>query len=753
MAGERIWVTGVGLVTALGNDVEATWSRLVAGDRGLAPLDLFDTTAQRAAIVASVSRAHELVPRGGPPRRWSRTTGFAWKAAADAMAHAGVRGQAPRRVGLVVGGTTGGMFETEALLGELHVDPARTDSLVEMISQPLSATVDRLAEVLGPFCRLRTLCSACSSGANAFAVGALWLLSGEVDVVVAGGSDGHCRLTLSGFNALGAIDPEPCRPFDVRRRGLNLGEGAGFAVLERASSVRARGGRPVAELAGWGVGAEAHHITNPEPSGGAAARVIARALRRAGLSPGDLDYVNAHGTGTPLNDSMEAAALRLALGSDLERITVSSSKGQVGHMLGAAGAVEGILSALAVERQVVPPTMGLEEPDDACRLVHVQRHGRPARVRAALSNSFGFGGLDTVLVFTEPELGPPPAAGQRRVVITGAATLSPRGLDDGTSAAALVDGSLAGAPAAVAGRIDFDLAPHIDPVRGRRLDRPARLGVVVAARSLAEAQATGRPLDPAEVGIVLGTAFGSLDPSAAFIHRIFEKGPRFASPAEFPNLVPSSPVGHVSIYLGLRGPTFATPDLATSGESAVIQGIELVASGDGEVVVAGAVEEASELVERILLFLYQGGPSDEMAGPRRPRSEGAAAVVLEAEAHADARGARTLAHVDAVRSWTEGSPPSIAGPRLVEGARVVLAQEGIDAGALLDGTGWASAPRTSVSPVAGEHEAIGATALAAAVALVHRGGASEVLVLGTTRGRGHAITLRAPTARAIPPTR
>jgi 3-oxoacyl-[acyl-carrier-protein] synthase II len=748
---DRIWITGVGVVTALGNDVARTWTRLVRGDRGLAPLGLFDTTGQRASMVGSVLDAPELVPpqqalREGRSKEWSRTSAFAWKAAAEAITQAGLSTKA-RRVGLVIGGTTGGMFETEALLADLHANPNRTESLVDMISQPLTATGDRLVESLGPFARVRTLCSACSSGANAFAVAAMWLLSGVVDAVVAGGSDGLCRLTLSGFNALAATDPDPCRPFDGRRKGLNLGEGAGFAVLERASTVRERGGEVVAELAGWAIGAEAHHITNPEPTGAAAARVIGRCLRRAGLSPREVDYVNAHGTGTPLNDAMESAGLRLALGADVERVPVSSSKGQVGHTLGAAGAVEAVFSALAVKLQAIPPTMGLEEPDVACPLVHVLREGRPARVRAAMSNSFGFGGMDTVLLVTEPELGPPLSHRARRVVVTGAAALTPRGLDDGDSAAPLVDGSLDGAPAVPAGPLAIPLGQHLDTGRARRLDRPARLAAVAVQRAIAQAETGGARLDLGDVGIVLGTAFGSLDPSAAFMHRLFEKGPRFASPAEFPNLVPSSPVGHVSIYFGLRGASFATADLGTSGESAVLQGIELIVSGDEEVVVAGSVEEASDLVERILFSLHAGALPSPSDGARRPRSEGAATLVLEAEAHAEARGRRPLACVEGVWTWTDAPNAPITGPRDAAHAHVVAVHDGQAVTSVLAGTGWASVARTSLTKGAGEHEGVGGTALVAAVAMVHRGDAREVLVVGVTEGRGYAMTLVAPAAR------
>ena len=731
----------MGLVTALGNDLPGTWPRLLRGDRGFGPLTLFDTAGQRATTVASVPPSPELVPPESVVTKWSRTSAFAWKAAREAMAGSGLRGRHGARVGLVVGGTTGGMFETEALLAELHARPHRIEPLVDMISQPLTATGDCLVESIGPFCRVRSLCSACSSGANAFAVGAMWLLSGELDAVLVGGSDGLCRLTLSGFNALAATDPDRCRPFDVRRKGLNLGEGAGFAVLERASTVRARGGAVIAELAGWALGAEAHHITNPEPTGAAAARVLLRCLKSAGLSPAEVDYVNAHGTGTALNDVMESAGLALALGGDVERVPVSSSKGQIGHTLGAAGAVEAIFSALSVKHQAIPPTMGLTEPDPACALVHVLREGRPARVRAALSSSFGFGGMDTVLLFTEPELGPPRRTTGSRVVITGAAALTSLGLDDSTTAAPIVDGSLAREPAAAGGALSFDLAPHLDATRARRLDRPARLGAIAAEKAIAEAEEGSAPLDLSEVGIVLGSAFGSLDPSAAFMHRVFEKGPRLASPAEFPNLVPSSRVGHVSIYLGLRGASLATADLAASGESAVLQAIELVAVGEENVILAGAVEEVSDLVERILFVRDVTAKQGGEPAPRRPRSEGASTLVLEAEEHARARGRAPIAEVAGTWTWTVSPASAITGPSDPSRARVVSGHRDARLGPLLGGTAWASATRLSVTPAAGEHEGLGGAALVAAVGLLRRGDVDEALVVGLAEGRGHAIHL------------
>jgi 3-oxoacyl-[acyl-carrier-protein] synthase II len=715
------------MVTPLALTADETWTRLVRGDRGIGPLDLFDTTGQRSALAGQVRGLSLEAPREGA---WSRTGLMAYAAAREAAMDA--RLDVPRvRVGLVVGGTTGGMYENEELLAAAASDARKHGLLKGLLSHPLWATTDRLDETLGPFARVRTLSSACSSGANALIVAAAWLLAGDVDAVIAGGSDGLCRLTFSGFNALAAIDPEPCRPFDRTRRGLNLGEGAGFVVLERASFARARGAPPIAELAGWALGAEANHITNPEQGGATAARIVAGAIARAGLTAAHIDYVNAHGTGTPLNDPMESAALARALGPHVERVPVSSSKGQLGHTLGAAGAIEAAITALVVKRQTLVPTAGLDEPDPACTLVHIPGVGRPARVRAAVSNAFGFGGMDTALVLTEPELGPPLATRRRSVVITSAATLIPAGLL-GTADAARVLG-----PSEPAGHLG-DIDPYLDKARARRLDRPARLGAVVVKRALEGASG----LDPSATGVVLGSAFGSVDASAAFMHRIYEKGPRLASPAEFPNLVPSSPVGHVSIYLGLRGPVLAAAELGASGECAVAQAVELIAMGESDAIVAGDIEEANDIVQRVLAVIFARSPGE----PERRRSEGGAAVVLEAEDAALARGAVAIARVVQVTSWREGrfDPSSLAPPRDAAGAQIVLPRENGGIDALLASTPWSDVPRETCAGSGGEHEGLGAIAIAAAVSQIARGRARDVLVVGLAKGRGYAVVLAAP---------
>ena len=725
---DRLCVTGLGLTTALGIGVEATWSRLVRGDRALRPIELFDVSGQRVGIGGEIRDLPR--PKCAECRApMSRTTAMASSAAEEALAMA--RLVASRaRVGLVVGGTTGGMFETEELLARLHADPHGGEALRAMLSHPLTATTDFIERQLGPFARVRTVSSACSSGANAIVVAASWLLAGDVDAVLAGGCDALCRLTLSGFNALMAIDPEPCRPFDRRRRGTSLGEGAGFLVLERQRDAVGRGAKPVAELAGWASGAEAFHITNPDPGALVVGALIQRAIARAGLTPADIDYVNAHGTGTPANDSTEATALGRALGAEIGRVPVSSSKGQLGHTLGAAGAIEAAITALVVSRRVLVPTAGLEEPDPELSLVHVPRVGRAVpRVRAALSNAFGFGGMDAVLVFREAR--EPPAKQEprrredaRRVVVTGSAVFGPDGSSGVDGCASLLDG---------APREPAPVYPdeYLDPQRSRRLDPSARLAIVAATRALAEAKA---PVDG--TGVILGSAFGAVDESAAFMHRILDKGPRWASPAEFPNLVPSGSVGHLSIYAHLQGPAFCAADLGVSGESAVVQAAQLVQAGEARRMVAGASEVRGGLVEHVLSALLE--PAVQVGATRRDM---AAVVLLEEQGEARRRGARVLARIERTLEWRgDGADvlPRVEAPRS-RASEVIVARLDAVADAWLARTPWSSCRRLVCAPAVGESHGLGALAVAVAAARIGTGRVEEVLVLGVAEGRGYAM--------------
>jgi 3-oxoacyl-[acyl-carrier-protein] synthase II len=733
----RIWITGVGVVSPLAHGAARTMDRLVAGHRALGELSLFDLGETRTRIVAEVRdlSVAAVAPRG-EDEGWSRTDAMAVLAAREALAQAGVDAHRVP-VDMILGGTTAGMFETEDVLADLSRHPEALAPLQRLLSHPLSSTADHVRRIVAPFRHVRSVCSACSSGSNALLLAAGWLQAGRSTCVLAGGADGLCRLTFSGFGALAALDPEPCRPFDRRRAGLNIGEAAAFLVLEPESVARARGAVPIAELRGWAVGAEAHHITNPEAAGQTAARVMRAALARAKLTAADVDYVNAHGTATQLNDAMESAALSECFGPSLERVPVSSSKGQIGHTLGAAGAIEAVICALAIQRGVLPPTMGLEEVDPSCRLLHVTE-ARQAKVRVAMSNSFGFGGADTVLVLTEPGRFPELRGEARRpIVVTGAATVGPLGLERSAGSLAY----LRPGPGPAPGPLSFNPSALLDVSRTRRLDRAGRLATAVVAAALDEA-GMAKMEEPAShsVGAIVGSSFGSVDATTAFMRRVYDKGPKFASPAEFPNLVPSSPVGHVSIYLGLRGPVFAVADLGATAESAIVSAAELLETGGASAMAAGSVEEASPLIEHCL------GPVCSEIANRGVRSEGASALVLERQDACAVRGGVALARLAWWASW-RGEPKSALSelpPPPKAGALVLIGRHDDRADCFLGGSAWQAAERRVLSDRVGDHEGAGGFAAAAAVAALRAGLAESVLVLGHAPDRGFALLFTLP---------
>jgi 3-oxoacyl-[acyl-carrier-protein] synthase II len=399
--GEAIVVTGLGTVNALAHSVDAFATALRAGSCAIGPVTGFDATGYRSRIAAEVRGL--AVPAWLPSplrRRASRSDLFALLATVEALGASGLDvAAAPERVGVVLGATTGGMMAAETSLqgrldGRLH--RYRKSAL---LGTPMATSADLLATVFGLGGPRLVLSTACSSSGTALGVACDWIRLGRADAVIAGGTESMCRTIFAGFNALHALAPEPCRPFDRRRAGLSLGEGAAIFVLERADHAARRSARVHAAVLGYGMSADAHHLTAPHPEGTGAVLAMRRALAHAGLAPSDVDYINAHGTGTPLNDGVEAAAITHVFGPAADGLAVSSTKAALGHTLAAAGAIEGLATVLALRDGFLPPTVNLDEPDPACGLDFVPRSSRPATLRHALSNSYGFGGNNTTVAF------------------------------------------------------------------------------------------------------------------------------------------------------------------------------------------------------------------------------------------------------------------------------------------------------------------------------------------------------------------
>jgi 3-oxoacyl-[acyl-carrier-protein] synthase II len=395
----RVAITGMGTVNALGTGAAAYARGLRAGRCGIGELTLLANDGFHSSRAAEVGEL--AFPEGLSPalvRRASRTSKLALNAAAEAWRSAGLPPEAAARTAIVAGTTTGGMSRGESIYRRTRARTPRKTHVFDWLETPVAAVADTLAQAFGFFGPRLTISTACSSSAQAMGVAADWIRFGRAARVLAGGADALCLMTYSGFDALRALDPAPCRPFDKNRAGLSLGEGAAFFVLEDRDDALARGARPLAELVSYGVSSDAHHLTQPRADGAGAIAAMQLALRHGGVAPEEIDYVNAHGTGTALNDVAETRAIEHVLGAHAYRIPVSSTKSQVGHCLAAAGAIEAAACVIAMRDGFVPPTVNLGEADPECDLDYVPRTSRPAELRTVMSNSYGFGGNNASLV-------------------------------------------------------------------------------------------------------------------------------------------------------------------------------------------------------------------------------------------------------------------------------------------------------------------------------------------------------------------
>jgi 3-oxoacyl-[acyl-carrier-protein] synthase II len=395
------WITGIGLVTALGPDRETTWRRLSKGETGIGPLTLFDTSGYRTHLAAQVDDAALRLPPlpCGADRHTSRATRFALAAAAEALVDAGLPiASEERGWALVLGGGTAGLFEAESFVKRRYVGGPRVRGLGEIVEVPQDATTDRVGQCFALTGPRITVTTACSSSTIAVGMAGELVRDGEVEVALAGGSDALCRLTYAGFNSLHAVDAEAAKPFDRRRKGLSLGEGAAVLVIEEAERARSRGARAYARVLGFGATNDAFHMTQPEPSGAAWERTVRAALADADVAPSSVEYINGHGTATEQNDPAECAAYVRVFGNGLADLPVSSVKGALGHCLCAAGGIEAAVTALAIARRALPPTVGFAEADPACPVDAIPGTCRPAAPAVALSSSFAFGGNSGVLV-------------------------------------------------------------------------------------------------------------------------------------------------------------------------------------------------------------------------------------------------------------------------------------------------------------------------------------------------------------------
>jgi len=406
---DRVVVTGIGLVTPMGLDRKTTWDSLLEGKSGIDYISLFDAEGYESRIAGEVNEFDATAALGRKEaKRLDRFAQFACVAALEALEHANLnmKKEDADRVGVLIGSGVGGIITiTDQHKILLQKGPKRVSPFLVpmMLGDMASGQVSMMIGAKGP--NFSTV-SACATGADSIGEALEMIRRGRADVVIAGGTEAAvCEIGVAGFNSCMALstrneDPQGAsRPFDSGRDGFVLGEGAGLIVLESLKHAEQRGANILAELSGYGASSDAHHVTQPHPEGEGAARAMKWAIKDAGIAPDKVDYINAHGTSTPLNDKYETIAMKRMYRDHAYKLAISSTKSMTGHLLGAAGGIEAAFTVLAIKDGVVPPTININDPDPDCDLNYVPNNAIKQTVNVAMSNSLGFGGHNASLVF------------------------------------------------------------------------------------------------------------------------------------------------------------------------------------------------------------------------------------------------------------------------------------------------------------------------------------------------------------------
>lgn len=404
----RVVITGIGLVTPVGLTKDANWESIIAGKSGIGPITRFDTSLFETRIAGEVKGfdAAKFLEKK-EIKKMDRFIQYAIAATTEALDESGLKitPENAERVGVIVGSGMGGIetvIQNEYICrdqGPKRVSPFFIPScVINLAPGQISIRTGAKGPNFSPV-------SACATGAHAIGEAYHIIKRGEADAIIAGGAESTIiPVAIAGFSNMKALstrnDPpeKACRPFDAERDGFIMGEGAGILILEELEHAQQRGARIYAELIGFGMNSDAYHITSPAPDGSGPARCMELAIASAGIKKEEVGYINAHGTSTPVNDSMETKAIKLAFGEHARKVLISSTKSMTGHLLGAAGAVETAYTALALYHQIVPPTINLENPDPECDLDYVPHKARPAKIEVAMSNSFGFGSTNACVV-------------------------------------------------------------------------------------------------------------------------------------------------------------------------------------------------------------------------------------------------------------------------------------------------------------------------------------------------------------------
>jgi 3-oxoacyl-[acyl-carrier-protein] synthase II len=649
-------ITGMAATASLGTDADSIWHHIRDGQCGDGPMPAIESSVPTDATGGEArplpTQYRPDLPRASRYLRWTTE---------QALLDAGLANSnifPPTRRCAVLGTTLHGIRAGGHYL--------RTNDPADLRTFLAGSISDQALDGLNIQGGSITTCSACSSSLSAITLGITLLESHQVDVVIAGGYDTISEYAWGGFNSLRLIATDAVRPFCRERNGMKVAEGYGIVVLERFDTANDRGARIRANIAGWAESADSHHLTKPHPQGVGALAAIERSLQRAKLSTSDVDMIAAHATGTPDNDASEYAALAQMFGTDLRRIPVIGFKSFLGHTLGAAGAVELVLSCKAIEDQCVPaiPGVAANEVEYADLNLSVGKT-KTARVRATLNMSLGFGGANECVILSNPTTPPHISSEQTRPIthacITGISMVLPNtfGHADFMSIMTPQDGE---STPPVTGDINEEqLHSYIQTRRVRRMSLPVRLALAAAQMAIEDAEMCDHPNTLANACAILGSTHGSVQYCHDYYNQIVQQGALAANPVLFAEGVPSAASAHVSTTLGIKGSCQTIVGSMTAGLDALALAAMRISSGDADTVLVVASEESSLHVDRA----YNEVPSNGLPGNRTDTefasAAGSVAILLESPAAAALRGVDPYATV-AETAWACSPSTKQGGP-------------------------------------------------------------------------------------------
>ncbi len=654
---KRCVITGLGMLCAIGNSVDECWNNAIAGKSGIAHTHTVDTKDCYADYAGEV-KCDDLDTAENTGI--DRVTKLCIRATDEAMCDAGLSDfGGDGKVSVIMGSCVGGAVSID----DYYKNGNKTKDTV--LQMPISAIASQVAKKIGAGGVVTNVANACAAGTISIAYAADLIRAGKADVVVAGGSDAFSSVPYAGFISLHALSDKPCSPFN-HSVGLNLGEGSGALIVESYAHAKARGAHIYCEVLGAGITSDAHHITAPRPDGEGQIHAINKAIAASGVAEKDIGYINAHGTGTAKNDQAEFLSLHTIFDGKNDDLSVSSTKAMTGHCLGAAGAIEAVFAVKALTENTVPPTVGYSDEDiealkeKAGEIDFRPNVARKKELETVMSNSFAFGGNNASIIFGKQPHEPKKAAGTNDIHITGIGAVTPlgNGVDKYIKNVELNERV---APETLRSEVtteDYN-ALGLKMAFYRKLDRFSQLQAVSGMQALADGGYTVTDDNAFDIGIVVGTSTGAVDPACDFDIMLAERGNAFGSAFKFPNTVYNAAGGYLSICSGVKGYNVTVTNGTQSGLFGIGYAVDVIRNGDAEAMLACGTDSCSDVMDELIGKL--GIVSDKIVAPynggkdeKFTLTDGSISILVESGKSAKTRGAKRYARVTGFGSASHG---------------------------------------------------------------------------------------------------